>query len=94
MLGALLASVAMAVSILLAGLLVLLLAPRGAQRTAEAVRTAPFASAGWGVLLALALPILGQEHFVLAAGNAGDRDERGWETDLLAGLGLNGSDTR
>ena len=49
----------MAVSILLAGLLVLLLAPRGAQRTAEAVRTAPFASAGWGVLLALALPILG-----------------------------------
>jgi cytoskeletal protein CcmA (bactofilin family) len=58
-LGALLASVAMAVSIMLAGLLVLLLAPRGAERTAEAVRTAPFASAGWGVLLALALPILG-----------------------------------
>ena len=24
----------------------------------------------------------------------GDRDERGWETDLLAGLGLNSSDTR
>ena len=58
-LGALLASVAMAVSMLLAGLLVLLLAPRGAERTAEAVRTAPFASAGWGLLLALALPILG-----------------------------------
>jgi hypothetical protein len=58
-LGALLASVAMAVSILLAGLLVLLIAPRGAQRTAEAVRTAPFASAGWGVLLAFTLPILG-----------------------------------
>ena len=35
-----------------------------------------------------------QEHYVLAAGSAGDRDERGWETDLLAGLGLNGSDTR
>jgi cytoskeletal protein CcmA (bactofilin family) len=58
-LGALLASVAMAVSILLAGLLVLLLAPRGAERTAAAVRTAPFASAGWGLLLALTLPILG-----------------------------------
>ncbi len=58
-LGTLLASVAMAVSILLAGLLVLLLAPRGAERTAEAVRTAPFASAGWGVLLTFALPILG-----------------------------------
>jgi len=41
-----------------------------------------------------ALPILGQEHYVLAAGSAGDRDERGWETDLLAGLGLDGSDTR
>lgn len=39
----------------------------------------------------LALPILGQEHYVLAAGPAGDRDERGWETDLLAGLGFNGS---
>lgn len=35
----------------------------------------------------LALPILGQEHYVLAAGTAGERDERGWETDLLAGLG-------
>jgi cytoskeletal protein CcmA (bactofilin family) len=58
-LGALLASVAMAVSILLTGLLMLLLAPRGAERTAEAVRTAPFASAGWGLLLAFALPILG-----------------------------------
>jgi N-acetyl-1-D-myo-inositol-2-amino-2-deoxy-alpha-D-glucopyranoside deacetylase len=42
----------------------------------------------------MALPILAQEHYVLAAGYAGDRDERGWETDLLAGLGLNGSDTR
>jgi N-acetyl-1-D-myo-inositol-2-amino-2-deoxy-alpha-D-glucopyranoside deacetylase len=36
----------------------------------------------------LALPILGQEHFILAAGVAGDRDHRGWETDLLAGLDL------
>jgi N-acetyl-1-D-myo-inositol-2-amino-2-deoxy-alpha-D-glucopyranoside deacetylase len=42
----------------------------------------------------MALPILVQEHYVLAAGSAGDRDERGWETDLLAGLGFNGSDTR
>ena len=39
----------------------------------------------------MALPILAQEHYVLAAGSAGDRDERGWETDLLAGLGLNES---
>jgi N-acetyl-1-D-myo-inositol-2-amino-2-deoxy-alpha-D-glucopyranoside deacetylase len=38
----------------------------------------------------MALPILGEEHYVLAAGTAGDRDARGWETDLLAGLGLDG----
>jgi N-acetyl-1-D-myo-inositol-2-amino-2-deoxy-alpha-D-glucopyranoside deacetylase len=35
-----------------------------------------------------ALPIVAQEHYILAAGAAGDRDERGWETDLLAGLNL------
>ncbi|WP_144206686.1 N-acetyl-1-D-myo-inositol-2-amino-2-deoxy-alpha-D-glucopyranoside deacetylase [Mycobacterium tilburgii] len=38
----------------------------------------------------LALPILGDEHYVLVAGSAGPRDGRGWETDLLAGLDLNG----
>jgi N-acetyl-1-D-myo-inositol-2-amino-2-deoxy-alpha-D-glucopyranoside deacetylase len=42
----------------------------------------------------LALPILGQEHYVLAAGAPGPRDERGWETDLLAGLDLTKSATR
>ena len=42
----------------------------------------------------MALPILGQEHYVLAAGVAGDRDERGWETDLLAGLGFTAAVTR
>lgn len=36
----------------------------------------------------IALPIVGHEHYVLAAGTAGERDERGWETDLLAGLGF------
>jgi N-acetyl-1-D-myo-inositol-2-amino-2-deoxy-alpha-D-glucopyranoside deacetylase len=36
----------------------------------------------------LALPIGGQEHYVLAAGTPGPRDDRGWETDLLAGLDL------
>jgi N-acetyl-1-D-myo-inositol-2-amino-2-deoxy-alpha-D-glucopyranoside deacetylase len=39
----------------------------------------------------LAMPILGHEHYVLAVGSAGDRDQRGWETDLLAGLGLDGT---
>jgi N-acetyl-1-D-myo-inositol-2-amino-2-deoxy-alpha-D-glucopyranoside deacetylase len=37
----------------------------------------------------VALPILTQEHYILAAGTAGPRNQRGWETDLLAGLGLN-----
>lgn len=36
----------------------------------------------------LALPILAEEHYVLVSGSAGERDERGWETDLLAGLNL------
>ncbi|MEO8814602.1 MAG: N-acetyl-1-D-myo-inositol-2-amino-2-deoxy-alpha-D-glucopyranoside deacetylase [Mycobacterium sp.] len=36
----------------------------------------------------LALPIPSSEHYVLAAGAAGDRDRRGWETDLLAGVVL------
>jgi N-acetyl-1-D-myo-inositol-2-amino-2-deoxy-alpha-D-glucopyranoside deacetylase len=34
----------------------------------------------------MALPIVAHEHYVLAAGSAGERDDRGWETDLLAGL--------
>ncbi|GBG39516.1 N-acetyl-1-D-myo-inositol-2-amino-2-deoxy-alpha-D-glucopyranoside deacetylase [Mycobacterium montefiorense] len=42
----------------------------------------------------MALPILGDEHYVLVAGSAGDRDGRGWETDLLAGLDLGGSAAR
>lgn len=36
----------------------------------------------------VALPILASEHYVLARGAAGERDARGWETDLLAGLKL------
>jgi N-acetyl-1-D-myo-inositol-2-amino-2-deoxy-alpha-D-glucopyranoside deacetylase len=36
----------------------------------------------------VALPIVATEHYVLAAGAAGERDDRGWETDLLAGLNL------
>lgn len=41
-----------------------------------------------------AIPILGDEHYVLAAGAAGERDGRGWETDLLAGLGFPAAPTR
>jgi N-acetyl-1-D-myo-inositol-2-amino-2-deoxy-alpha-D-glucopyranoside deacetylase len=36
----------------------------------------------------IALPIGAIEHYILAAGTSGKRDERGWETDLLAGLNL------
>jgi N-acetyl-1-D-myo-inositol-2-amino-2-deoxy-alpha-D-glucopyranoside deacetylase len=36
----------------------------------------------------IALPIGATEHYILAAGKAGERDARGWETDLLAGLNL------
>ncbi len=42
----------------------------------------------------LALPVVGPEHYILAGGVAGDRDGRGWETDLLAGLDLTDSVTR
>jgi N-acetyl-1-D-myo-inositol-2-amino-2-deoxy-alpha-D-glucopyranoside deacetylase len=42
----------------------------------------------------MAIPILGTEHYVLVAGSAGDRDERGWETDLLAGLGFTAAPKR
>jgi N-acetyl-1-D-myo-inositol-2-amino-2-deoxy-alpha-D-glucopyranoside deacetylase len=41
-----------------------------------------------------ALPIVAQEHYILAVGEPGERDERGWETDLLAGLNLAGLVTR
>ncbi|WP_253867885.1 N-acetyl-1-D-myo-inositol-2-amino-2-deoxy-alpha-D-glucopyranoside deacetylase [Mycobacterium sp. GA-1285] len=36
----------------------------------------------------IALPVGAVEHYILAAGTAGERDSRGWETDLLAGLDL------
>jgi N-acetyl-1-D-myo-inositol-2-amino-2-deoxy-alpha-D-glucopyranoside deacetylase len=42
----------------------------------------------------MALPIVGEEHYVLASGNPGERDARGWETDLLAGLGFTTAQTR
>ncbi|MDZ4264188.1 MAG: N-acetyl-1-D-myo-inositol-2-amino-2-deoxy-alpha-D-glucopyranoside deacetylase, partial [Mycobacterium sp.] len=36
----------------------------------------------------IALPLDTTEYYVLAAGTAGQRDDQGWETDLLAGLNL------
>jgi cytoskeletal protein CcmA (bactofilin family) len=57
-LGALLASIAVAVSVLIAGALLVFVAPRGAERVAQAARTAPFASAGIGVGVALGSVVL------------------------------------
>ena len=36
----------------------------------------------------IALPVGAVEHYILVSGEAGARDDRGWETDLLAGLNL------
>jgi len=36
----------------------------------------------------IALPIGAIEHYILVDGTPGERDDRGWETDLLAGLNL------
>lgn len=36
----------------------------------------------------MVLPILAEEHYVLASGTPGERDHRGWEIDLLAGLNV------
>jgi hypothetical protein len=56
-LGDLLAPIAIAVSMLVTALLLLLIAPRGAERVARAARSAPFASAGWGIGLAVLAPL-------------------------------------
>ena len=39
----------------------------------------------------IVLPVLAAEQYVLVAGQAGPVDDRGWETDLLAGLDLSDS---
>jgi hypothetical protein len=56
-LGALLVSIAMAVSMLVLMVLLLVLAPRGVERLGVATRTAPFASAGWGLVVTIVLPV-------------------------------------
>jgi len=56
-LGPLLASASMAISILILALVLLLFAPNGVERVAAAGRTSPFVSAGWGAVSVVALPI-------------------------------------
>lgn len=56
-LGKLLGPVAVSVSVLITGLALLFLAPRGADAVAEALTEAPLASLGWGILAAISVPI-------------------------------------
>jgi cytoskeletal protein CcmA (bactofilin family) len=56
-LGKLLGPVAISISVLLTGLVLVWLAPRGADAVADALTAAPLASLGWGILLALAVPV-------------------------------------
>jgi hypothetical protein len=56
--GAFLSWLAVAVSTLVLGLLFALVAPRALDRTAAAGWTAPWGSAGWGLVLAVAVPVL------------------------------------
>jgi hypothetical protein len=56
-LGKLLGPVAVSFSVLLTGLVLVLLSPRGADAVAEALAEAPLASLGWGILLAMSVPV-------------------------------------
>jgi cytoskeletal protein CcmA (bactofilin family) len=56
-LGKLLGPVAVSASVLLTGLALVLLVPRGADAVAESLADAPLASLGWGLLVAISLPI-------------------------------------
>jgi hypothetical protein len=56
-LGKLLGPVAVSVSVLLTGLALVLLAPRGADAVVEAAGDAPLASLGWGILVSIAVPL-------------------------------------
>ncbi len=56
-LGELLGPIAISISVLILGLVLVLLAPRGADSVADALGAAPLASLGWGVLVVLSVPV-------------------------------------
>ena len=58
-LGGLLGPLAIAVSVLVLGLALLTIVPRGADRVATAARSAPLTSIGWGVVAVIVLPMVG-----------------------------------
>lgn len=67
-LGAFLSWLAVAVSTLVFGLVFAAIAPRAMDRVALAGRTAPFASGGWGLALAIGLPVLAVVAVALVVG--------------------------
>jgi hypothetical protein len=67
-LGKLLGPIAISISVLLMGLVLVWLAPRGADAVAEALSVAPLASLGWGILLALTVPVTGMALVVSVLG--------------------------
>jgi hypothetical protein len=67
-LGELLGPVAVAVSVLLAGIMLLVVAPRGADAVAETLGSAPLASVAWGVVVVVAAPILAVALCILVVG--------------------------
>ena len=67
-LGELLGPVVVAVSVLLTGIALLLVAPRGADAVAETLGSAPLASIAWGVVVTVAAPILAVALSVLVIG--------------------------
>ena len=67
-LGNLLGPVAVAVSVLLTGLALLALAPRGADALASTLADAPLASLGWGLLVAISAPMTAVALSVLVVG--------------------------
>jgi cytoskeletal protein CcmA (bactofilin family) len=56
-LGKLLGPIAVSISVLVTGLVLLFLAPRAADATAEAMASAALASLGWGLLLVITVPM-------------------------------------
>jgi cytoskeletal protein CcmA (bactofilin family) len=56
-LGELLGPIAISISVLILGLVLVLLAPRGADAVSDALGAAPLASLGWGVLVVLSIPV-------------------------------------
>lgn len=57
-LGVLLGGAAISFSVLLLGLVLLLIAPRGADRVATTMAARPLASFGWGLVVTIAVPVV------------------------------------